>query len=215
MSNISNESNVSNGPLRDNWSDFYNAVEHRPPHDTLLRALARFDGGPERQRFAIDLGCGSGRDTREMLRRGWQVLAIDREAEGLTRLMARVPAEQHDRLQTRAAAFEDLQTLPPCDFVNASFSLPFCTPAYFETLWAMIVAAIQPRGRFAGTFFGPHDGWANEPMMTFHTQAQVEGLLVPFKVEQLLEEDRDGSTALGNAKHWHTFQVVAFKPARP
>ena len=194
-----------------NWHDFYDAVENRPPHDTLLKALALFDGGPERERFAIDLGCGSGRDTREMLRRGWRVFAIDREAEGISRLIESVPAEQSSRLQTQVTSFEALEHLPDCDFVNASFSLPFCAPAHFDALWTMIVAAIQARGRFAGIFFGERDGWVNEPAMTFHTRAQVETMLYPFKVEQLVEEDRDGTTALGDTKHWHTFQAVAFR----
>lgn len=194
-----------------NWHSFYDAVEHRPPHDTLLKALALFDGGPERERFAIDLGCGSGRDTREMLRRGWRVLAVDREAEGIARLSESVPAEHASRLQTQVSAFESLNSLPDCDFVNASFSLPFCAPSHFDTLWNMIVAVIQPRGRFAGTFFGERDGWATEPAMTFHTRSQVEAMLHEFKIEQFVEEDRDGKTALGDTKHWHTFQVVAFK----
>ncbi len=194
-----------------NWSAFYDAVAHRPPHDTALRALALFDGGPERLRFAIDLGCGSGRDTREMLRRGWRVLAMDREAEAIQRLIKDTPAEHRARLQTQVAAFEDVCDLRACDFVNASFSLPFCAPAHFDVLWSAIVVAIQPRGRFAGTFFGERDGWVNEPAMTFHTRAQAEALLHDFKVEQFVEEDRDGQTALGNDKHWHTFQVVAFK----
>jgi tellurite methyltransferase len=32
-----------------------------------------------------------------------------------------------------------------------------------------------------------------------------------FKVEWLLEEERDGHTATGEPKHWHVFHIVAFK----
>lgn len=196
------------------WSGFYDAVAHRPPHDTLLKALALFDGGPDRERFAVDLGCGEGRDTREMLRRGWRVLAIDREPEGIQRLLNRTPDDQQARLQTQVAAFERLTEIPPCDLVNASYCLPFCSPDYFSALWCMIVAAIQPRGRFAGSLFGVRDGWAGDAAMTFHTREQVEALLRPFKIEMLLEEERDGRTATGDPKHWHSFQIVAFKRYR-
>ncbi len=194
------------------WSSFYDAVAHRPPHDTLLKALAMFDCGPDRQRFAVDLGCGEGRDARELLRRGWHVLAIDRESEAIRRLQARISEEQRARLQTRVAAFEALTGLPACDFVNASYSLPFCPPTHFETLWSMIVAAIRPRGRFAGNLFGIRDSWADDAQMTFHAREQVHALLSPFKVEWFLEEERDGYTATGDAKHWHVFHIVAFKP---
>ena len=47
--------------------------------------------------------------------------------------------------------------------------------------------------------------------MTFHTRSQVERLLESFEIEHLLEEESDGKTALGDTKHWHTFEVVAFK----
>jgi tellurite methyltransferase len=196
-------------PVQTHWHDFYNAVEHQPPHNTLLKALALF--ADERERFAIDLGCGSGRDTLELLRLGWRVLAVDRESEGIERLQKSVSPHQQFKLQTRVASFEGLHDLPECDFINASFSLPFCAPTHFAGLWEMIVCALGSRGRFAGTFFGEHDSWAGEPSMTFHSRAQLEAMLESFEIEQLLEEESDGKTALGDTKHWHTFEVVAFK----
>lgn len=197
---------------RGGWSDFYDAVANRPPHDTLLKALAKFDMGAPTAQHAVDLGCGSGVDTREMLRRGWTVLAIDREAEGIARLSMSIPEDQKYRLETRVVAFEKINDLPECDFVNASFSLPFCAPAHFESLWQCVVCAMRPRGRFAGTLFGAHDSWAEtERMMTFNTREQVDALLAPFIVEDLLEVERDGTTATGETKHWHVFHIVARK----
>jgi tellurite methyltransferase len=198
-------------PVQTRWHDFYEAVEHRPPHETLLKALALFGDEPDGERFAIDLGCGSGRDTLELLRRGWRVLALDRENEGIKRLRKSVTQQQQPKVQTRVTPFEKLHNLPACDFINASFSLPFCAPIHFAGVWDMIVRAIGPRGRFAGTFFGERDSWAQTSSMTFHTRNQVERLLGPFKIEDLHEEDIDGKTALGETKHWHIFEVVALK----
>lgn len=197
---------------RGGWSDFYDAVARRPPHDTLLKALAKFDMGAPVDQFAIDLGCGSGVDTREMLRRGWTVLAIDREAEGIARLTMSIPEDQRMKLETRVVAFEKISDLPACDLVNASFSLPFCQPAHFDPLWQCIMCALRPRGRFAGTLFGEHDSWMQtERMMTFRTRAQVDAMLAPFMVEDLIEAERDGNTATGETKHWHVFHIVARK----
>jgi hypothetical protein len=146
-----------------------------------------------------------------MLRRGWCVKAIDREPDGIRRLTDSVPVEYRHLLQTRVSPFERLHELPSCNLINASFSLPFCAPEHFGILWQAIVLALRPRGRFAGNLFGERDGWAHDTRMTFHTRAEVERLLDSFKVEHLYEEERDGTTALGDAKHWHAFHIVARK----
>jgi SAM-dependent methyltransferase len=93
-------------------------------------------------RLAVDLGCGEGRDTFELLRRGWRVLAIDGHPEAIARLVRGAPEEAAGRLETRVARFEDA-ALPVCDLVNASFSIPHCAPADFPALWAKIAAAIR------------------------------------------------------------------------
>ena len=194
------------------WSGYFGAVLGKPARETLLKALQGFEaaGEAEGPRFAIDLGCGEGRDTLELLGRGWRVLAIDESQEGLDLLTGRVPADARSRVETRRAPFRGL-SLPTADLVNASFCLPFCQPADFPALWGTIVAAIRPGGRFAGQFFGERDEWAAIPDRTHHTRAQVDRLFADFLLESLQEEDRDSKTATGEPKHWHVFHVVARK----
>jgi tellurite methyltransferase len=185
-----------------NWGAFYDAVSERPPHETAIGALDRFD----HPGFAVDLGCGMGRDTMEMLRRGWRVLAIDGEAEAIARLRERaagIPA-----LDTQVATFGEA-TWPDTDLVNASFSLPFCAPEEFDDVWKRVVASLRPGGRFSGQLFGDRDEWAGQKEMTFHTREQALGLLSGLELERFDEEDADGRTALGEPKHWHIFHVVA------
>jgi hypothetical protein len=95
--------------------------------------------------------------------------------------------------------------------VNASFSLPFCPPEHFPSLWEKIVASLASGGRFCGQLFGDRDSWAIYTSMNHHTREQVEVLLQPFEVEVFEEEDHPGKTALGEDKHWHLFQIVARK----
>ena len=193
---------------------YYDAVASRPPNDSLLEALRRFDAEPAASgRFAVDLGCGEGRDTAELLRRGWRVLAIDAEPEGIRRLLARQDLIDPERLTTRVATFETA-TWPEADLVNTSYSIPFCPAAHFPALWARIVASIRPGGRFAGTLFGDHDDWATKRPSRFgpsvhHTRAEVDALLTPFELEWLHEQDEDTTTATGQPKHWHAYRIVA------
>ncbi|GAB4161814.1 MAG: hypothetical protein Fur0046_40410 [Cyanobacteria bacterium J069] len=202
------------------WSDYYDLMAGRPPRETLLRSLSLFDaedrsiaadGTAKPVRFAVDVGCGEGRDTAELVRRGWRVLAIDGEPEAIARLQARPEiraAIAQNLMETRVQRFEQLELPANLDLINASFCLPFCPPAQFPALWNQLTAALRSGGRLCGQFFGDRDSWAVYDHMTHHTRAQVEALLQPFTVELLEEEAHPGKTALGDEKFWHIFHWV-------
>jgi SAM-dependent methyltransferase len=196
------------------WVDYYRAVAGGLPRETLLKALTHFDVNPlpDRSRLAVDLGCGDGRDTVELLHRGWRVLAIDGAPTAFDRLLDR-PDLNHDLLQTQQMRFETLTLPSGVDLINASFCLPFCPPAAFPQLWDTIVTSLNPGGRFCGQLFGDRDSWAIYPNRTHHLRPQVEALLQPFEIEWLEEEEHPGVTAIGEEKHWHIFHVVARKKA--
>ena len=190
------------------WGLFYDAVAERPPHDTAVAALEAFPAPG----FAVDLGCGDGRDARLMLERGWRVLAIDAEPAAIERLRARVPQAAHRCLETQVAPFEEARW-PDADLVNASFSLPFCAPDRFDEVWERVRGAIVPGGRFAGQLFGDRDGWAGSKELVFLPRARVEAMLAGLELERFDELEEDGRTALGDAKHWHVFHIVARRGA--
>ena len=197
------------------WSEFYDAAGGAP-HDALVLALDRFEAEgrtSEDALFGVDLGCGTGRDTAEMLRRGWRVLAIDAEREAIERLERRpdLGPEERTRLQTQVARFEEA-SWPRVDLINAGFSLPFTPPEYFETVWSRIVDSLRPSGRFSGHLFGDRDGWAAERDMSFHTREDAERLVRGFELERFDEVENDGELVTGKPKHWHVFHLVARKP---
>ena len=199
----------------DRWVRYYDAVAGRPPRDTLLRALAAIEaeGGPSRDALALDLGAGEGRDTVELLRRGYRVIAIDVEPRAFERLRARTDLVRPEALETVVGRFEELD-LPEVDLINASFALPFCPRRRFPALWRRLVGALRPGGRFAGQLLGVRDDWAKQgPEMTAFESAAARALLGDLAVEHFAEEETDGTTAAGEPKHWHLFHVVAKKPA--
>jgi SAM-dependent methyltransferase len=192
------------------WPGYYAAVLGKPPRETLLFALDLFDAEGREGGTAVDLGCGEGRDTLELLRRGWRVLAIDGEAAAFEHLSTRVPAPAAERLRTLVSAMEDAPW-GEVDLVNSSFTLPFCDPARFGPLWTRLAGSIRPGGRFAGQFFGDRDTWARCADRSHHTRAQVEAMLEAFECEQFREDEKDDTDALGTLKHWHVFHIVARK----
>ena len=86
--------------LKRDWKAYYKAVNNRPPRKTLLTALAAFD----KPGVAIDLGCGEGRDTVEILRQNWAVLAIDQNPDAIASLRT-LSTPNIDRLATQIASF--------------------------------------------------------------------------------------------------------------
>ncbi|MCC6971354.1 MAG: class I SAM-dependent methyltransferase [Phycisphaerales bacterium] len=197
---------------RRDWPGYFSAVAGKPARETLLKALELFerDGPTDVPRFAIDLGCGSGRDTFELLRRGWCVLAVDASELGLSLLKQEAPAEHAARLETLLSTYEEFRPLEAM-LLNASYALPFCQPSRFDEVWARIVNAIPAGGRFAGQFFGERDDWAVLGDRVHHTRPQVERLLAEFTIDRLQEVENREAGATGTVKNWHIFHVVAKK----
>ena len=202
------------------WPNYFRAMAGKGPRETLVAALDRFDREdatdagrcPPDRGLAVDLGCGEGRDTVELLRRGWRVHAIDGHPMGLELLRARIGAEDARHIECVLAGMEDV-TWPKCRLMNASFSLPFCAPARFGDLWRRVVESIEPGGRFSGQLFGDRDEWAKLPDRSHQSRAELDGRFAGFLLEELREEERDSPDAEGRAKHWHVFHIVARKLA--
>jgi tellurite methyltransferase len=190
-----------------NWAEYYAATEDRPPRPTLRDAVARFDDSPQ-LRFAVDLGCGDGRDAIELLRRGWSVLGIDAEPAAIAKLAARSDLPAGAKLTTLCRRFEEA-AWPAADLVVSSFALPLCPPERFPALWQRIVASLKPGGRFAGQLYGDRDGWVGRPGITHLDRASVEALLRDLEIERFDEEESDAVTPRGKPKHWHIFHIIA------
>jgi len=212
---VDHSSPTQHPPLHREWRTYYEAVKGRPPRDTVRFALDRFELlADSHSRRAIDLGCGDGRDTVEILRRGWQVLAIDGSADAIDRLIQRpdIDLTALTALTTRVEKFEFLTLAPnTTDLVNASFCLPFCPVEQFSTLWATIVDCLHSGGRLSCQLYGDRDSWRQYPNLCFHNYAEVQDLLHPFDLEWFQEEEHPGVTPLGEERYWHIFHIVARK----
>lgn len=189
------------------WVDYYEEQGVREPREGLLDALGRFEAEGRGGGRAVDLGCGQGFETAELLRRGWEVVAIDATEDGIRRLRERV-GDLGSRLRTVVSRMEDVE-VPSADLVHASFSLPYCRPERFPRLWDDIRAAIGPGGRFVGELFGDRDTWApTERDMTFFQVDAARALFDGMDLESFTEEELDDE-AWGEMKHWHVFHAIA------
>lgn len=193
------------------WDGYFELSRNKGPRATLLHALELFDKQPgaDVPRLAIDLACGEGRDTLELVRRGWRVVAIDQSRRGIDMLLDQLDVDHAVRVSPQIASFADAR-LVPCDLLNSSFAIPFCPRDQFDDLWRRIVSSIKPGGRFAGQLFGERDSWGRCGLTIPHARAQVDHLFKDFTFERLEEDEKD-DLAGQRPKHWHVFHIVARK----
>ena len=197
-------------PKKMTWQEYYDAIQGRSPRQHLVNALELFKAPVlQAPQLAIDLGCGDGTESIYLLENGWHVLAIDGEPAAIKHLLAKTPEDLAINLQTQVVRFEAL-TFPDADLIHASYSLPFCPPEHFSTLWQKIIASVKRNGRFAGQLFGVNDSWSDSTKMTFHTKQEALALFETFEIEYFAERDEDGQAASG-PKHWHDFTIIAKK----
>jgi SAM-dependent methyltransferase len=197
------------------WARYYEVTVERPAWQTVVRAIELFraedearTGAPARERFAVDLGCGAGRDARELLRAGWRLLAVDREQAALNTLERVAEPATRARLRTLRADLVDVE-IPSCDLVNASLSLPFLAPRSFDATWQRVLAALRPGSRLSAMLFGDHDESASDPTLTCLPPDEIRARLPGFEIEHWLVKEEDTTTALGEPHHFHLIEVVA------
>lgn len=158
---------------------------------------------------ALDFGCGAGSQSKYMLKKGYNVVAVDGNPDAreyIERLTAK------DKIRFVQSDFETFQ-FGKYDLINSLHALPFTNKALFEAMFTRLKASLNPNGIFAGQFYGLNDEW-NTPneTMTFLSKAEVEKLFEDMKIISLIEKEQQGTIADNSPKHWHVFEVVAVKP---
>src|SRR5690606_22832859 len=103
------------------------------------------------------------------------------------------------------------RTVPLCQQRTSSMPASHCrsaSPGACTDMWEGIVRSMRRGGLFTGHFFGPRDDWASK-RLSIHTQDQLLRQFECWTLLEFNEHEYDGKTAVGHAKHWHLFEVVA------
>lgn len=212
-------------PEQEDWSAFHADTTTSGAHETLRTALELWHArnfancpcnGDQNECMArrapsataIDIGAGAGKDTELLLSNSWRVVALDANSGALQKLAASLNEAAMARLRIEEVTMEKA-ILPESDLINASLSLPFCPPAFFDDTWKKIVQSLKSGGIFCGHFFGPYDDWAES--LSVVSKTRLEKMLEPFEVSMLEEQRGPVMLANGGVKQGHIFSVVAIK----
>jgi len=197
-----------------NWEPFYEMARNRGPGETVLAALKEIEGRGKRRKSAnraVDLGCGEGRDTMELLQRGWGVVAVDNTHNACERLQENAKKENlAHHLKVIEASFADARW-GKADLINAFLALPYCPPSKFPQVWQKMVKSLKRGGYISCNLFGDRHTWSNLPFISRSTGAEVDELLKDLEVVSLKELEREALGAGGQKIVSHEFVILARK----
>lgn len=188
-----------------NWPAYLKASRTKPLHplwDEIDKYLPT-------EGVALELGCGAGAAVEHLVHKGLSVIAVDQEPDALQLTRERVGEDAP--VHFVKAQFQDLGLdTNSLDVVSASFSLFFLRPWEFGQVWQRLLGSLKDQGLFAGQFLGVNDDWAARGYTVYNLN-EVQAILNRFEILHLQEVEEDGTTTLGDEKHWHVFHVVARK----
>ena len=193
------------------WQRYYTARPSFAPKDTLMQALAHIHEQGVTTPLVVDIGAGTGVESRWLLEQGAHVYAIEPHEAGIIALQA-LAKEYPGQLEAIHARAEAAHLPSACHVVHAGCVFPFCAQDEVETILKHAFAALVPGGWLSTQLFGPEDSWARSGAALGHTYEQVHTILAQFQPLQITEQNETGADATGQPKHWHIWHILAQKP---
>lgn len=131
------------------WREYYNKTVSKSTSKIVLKFFEVGLPNADRERTAIDLGCGTGNDTIYLLKNRYKVTAVDKESEAINIL--RNKANKEFKLKYIIDNIENVK-LHKASLMVANFSIPFCKKECFEQVWKNIVDGIKENRIFYRKF---------------------------------------------------------------
>jgi len=143
--------------------------------DAFAASTANVEFSAMQERFAarlapgasvLDFGCGSGRDAKSFLERGFRVTATDGSPE-MCGIASRLTG-----LEVRNELFGDLADVAAYDGIWACSSILHLPKAELADVFPKMLAALKPGGVIYTSFkYGTFEGWRNGRYFTDFTEA--------------------------------------------
>lgn len=155
--------------------------------------------------YILDLGCGSGRDSKSFLEKGYRVLAID-GSEELCKVASQLIGQE-----VLCQTFENLNYTEEFDGIWACASILHVPSASLPMVIGNISRALKKGGYFYASFkYGEFEGERNGRYFTDMTEESFGKLISSFKELKIVETRVTGDVRVGRENEkW--LNVVARK----
>ena len=161
--------------------------------------LQKFIKNNSQIKTAIDLGCGSGNDTKFLAKNNINVTAVD-VSDVSKFLYEDLTEEEKKRISFIQERFSNVK-LPKSDLIISFAALPFVRKELLPKIIEKIYEALNENGYLICNFFGKKDSWYGVEKHTFLEKEEIEDLLKKFKILKMNEIERDGETGTHEKKH--------------
>lgn len=187
------------------WEVYYEKNINRNLRPLYLKAIQYLSSDDW---TAMELGCGVGTETLDLLKRGFNVTAIDQEPKAIEFLLERCQKFKKN-LQTKISKFENIQEWPKVDFLYAFHSLPFCNETHFDEILVASINSVRKKGLFVASFFGHQDDWMLSKKCVGIEEQKIRNLLNNFEIIYFNEIKEVGNTVKDGEKMWHVIEIIA------
>ncbi len=189
------------------WKKFVEATKDKKPNGYVADAVRMFKLKEGR---ALDIGCGSGVDSKYLGQLGFQVVAFDNEPESV-----RIAREITAGLSVTVSE----QRMEDFNFDEAGYdiivswrSIPFVKKSIAREILLKIQKHLRPNGVCIVALFGPEDGWAKDRNdMSFFTLDEIKELWPQMELIRVFEERSEGNLVTGGTKFFHLINLIARK----
>ena len=125
--------------------------------------------------YILDYGCGSGRDAKYFMGRGFRVDAVD-GSEKLCRI-----ASENTGIAVRRMLFSELKAIAEYDGIWACSSILHLPKKELQDVFQKMICAIKSGGYIYTSFkYGEYEGYRNERFFTDFTEKSFEEFIAAF-----------------------------------
>lgn len=182
------------------WSEWYDMTRVKAPNQLLVDALSYVKNTGK----ALDIGGGALKDTKYLLRKGFDVTVIDKSP-----LLEKEAKEvKNEQLHAFVTSFEDFH-FPVNEYVlvSAMQCLSYCEPAHFSRVIMNIKSSLKKDGIFCGQMIDGYDQESKNMNRTYQTADEAREYLKDLEIISFQEEE----TEKCRTKHWHIYNFIARK----
>ncbi len=129
-----------------------------PSNPYLIDCLPLFEKEQNQPPLAVYLGCGNSESALLLLKKNWNVIAVDNSQNALNNFLESVKKINHSWIDTRqltlvCSNMEEFEFPTNVKIVLADNCLMHCDPLKIRELFRKIYQSLAKRGRFIGNFY--------------------------------------------------------------